>query len=222
MQANTQVFFGSVGRKLPNRAINYQLELELELKLEFLLHPDPNTDPDFDSDLAGDSSMNRNRTGLHFYNFYNNRIQLSNVHQQHVQQQHPEYPHPHPTNPYNFSLCVERVCGVRAAYGHGHGHGQGHASEAHSVQHPINCCVCYHLHRVHGSRSSTSATGEQLPRFLRVMQNINNMNRRHVCNYVLRLLLLVVATATTLLQHPLQQYSIWARTGMDRAKAHGK
>lgn len=112
---------------------------------------------------------------------------------QHVQQQQPQI-----TKKYLFLslyLCVctcvcVSVCGVRAAYGHGH----GHASEAHSVQHPINCCVCYYLHRSTATVRSfapapppgappapPSLPANSSPRFLRAMQNMNNMNSRHVC-----------------------------------------
>lgn len=77
------------------RAINYQLQSDSESE----------SDSDFSmkrKGLARPKTKLREpepKTGLQFYNFYNNRIQLSNVHQHHVQRQHQEYPLPSPRAP---------------------------------------------------------------------------------------------------------------------------
>lgn len=77
------------------RAINYQLQSDSESE----------SDSDFSmkrKGLARPKTKLREpepETGLQFYNFYNNRIQLSNVHQHHVQRQHQEYPLPSPRAP---------------------------------------------------------------------------------------------------------------------------
>lgn len=82
------------------RAINYQLQSYSESE----------SDSDFSmkrKGLARPKTKLREpepETGLQFYNFYNNRIQLSNVHQHHVQRQHQEYPLPSPRAP--VSPCI--------------------------------------------------------------------------------------------------------------------
>lgn len=90
---NTSMSLGKV--KSCIRAINYQLQSDSESE----------SDSDFSmkrKGLARPKTKLREpepETGLQFYNFYNNRIQLSNVHQHHVQRQHQEYPLPSPRAP---------------------------------------------------------------------------------------------------------------------------
>lgn len=83
------------------RAINYQLQSDSESDSDSSMKRKGLAQPLTESEL-------REKTGLQFYNFYNNRIQLSNVHQHHVQRQHQEYPLPSPRAPVckNF-LCVD-------------------------------------------------------------------------------------------------------------------